>query len=656
EHNFATELLDSSIADLPLKDVHAQILSIDNKVFQVIIVPVKAPRVIAYAIVGFEFDRKTLLELKELIALDVTLMLNNHILNSSFEPQKLDSLSLVDSFSQSANLLFSNSDYYHQSVKFADSSEVTAILSSSLVNINRDLNRLISATILIGLIIIVVAIALSRMLSHRVSNPLNILMGLTEKIAGGKLKVPKLKQNLPIEFSELYQGFSVMGSAIEHREAEITFQAEHDILTGLYNRNTILSQISNSLVQQKHLVLVAFNIKGFKSLNDTIGISNGDAILKEIAARLTQYINQLNTQHKAQGAAARIGSDQFLLSITINNIELISELIESLQASLEQSYSVNEIEINLHLYYGLTNSIQHGTDAERLIRRVSMAVTAADAEHSVVRYYQDGEDEAYLYKLNLIEELKLALESKEGPLFLNYQPKLNIRTNQVDKVEALIRWINKKGDFVNPELFVGLAEQAGLIVTLTRWVILHVVKQISVWNKNGHNFTVSINLSAQDIQDSLFVDYLLDTIKDYGVSPTQITLELTERDLAENEQLVISRLTHLKSLGFEISVDDYGIGQSSLAKLKNLPVDELKIDKCFILTLDQNQADQDIVSSTISLGHKLGLRVIAEGVENRPSLDLLNKFNCDYAQGYYLSRPLKADDLIQWYASYEKPN
>lgn len=167
---------------------------------------------------------------------------------------------------------------------------------------------------------------------------------------------------------------------------------------------------------------------------------------------------------------------------------------------------------------------------------------------------------------------------------------------------------------------------------------------------------MSINLSAQDIQAPDFVEYLLTTLKDYKIEHHQITLELTERDLAENEALVAERLTHLKSLGFQVSVDDYGIGQSSLAKLKHLPVDELKIDKTFILTLDQSKQDQDIVSSTISLGHKLGLRVVAEGVENKASLDLLQQFKCDYVQGYYLSRPLNAEKLIEWYTQYELPS
>jgi EAL domain-containing protein (putative c-di-GMP-specific phosphodiesterase class I)/GGDEF domain-containing protein len=524
--------------------------------------------------------------------------------------------------------------------------------------------------ILIAIFVIVIAVIFSRILSKGLATPLGILIELTKKISRGEFNVPKLTNNLPIEFKKLYQGFSLMGAAIETREQAITYQAEHDILTGLYTRQTILSNISNYFMQNKNVVLITFNIKEFKELNDTIGISNGDIILKEIATRILTYVEQLpndpplienlkitNTiaTFNEKVIAARTNSDEFLLAITIDKTSEIQPLIQLLQNKLNQPFWLDDIKINITLYFGIANSIEHGTDAERLIRRSTMAVTSAYQEQILLRFYQNGEDENYLYKLRLIEELKVALESEKSPLFMNYQPKLNLNTGKVDKLEALIRWINGKGEFVNPELFVDLAEKAGLIVSLTRWVILEVIKQTEQWNQMGYQFKVSINLSAQDIQNDQFVDYLLTTIKNHDVKTTQITLELTERDIAENEALVIARLSHLKSLGFAISVDDYGIGQSSLAKLKSLPVDELKIDKAFILTLEQCKKDQDIVSSTISLGHKLGLSVVAEGVENKKSLMLLNDFQCDYVQGYYLSRPLTAENFIKWYKNYESP-
>jgi len=660
-YSFSADVIENNIKKLPFKNIHAQILSIDNKVYQVIVVPVKAPRVIAYTVIGFEFDHSALLQLKNLISLEVSLVKKEHIIESSIEDKDIKQQALLTATQfgtnqQSPNLLLTRSDYYHKNIAFSSSNDIHAILSASLIQIKSDFNQLIMSILIIALVVIIIAFSLSKILSQGLSTPLNILMNVTKNIGKGELEVPKLSSNLPPEFTDLYEGFVLMGSAIENREKEITYQAERDMLTGLFNRYKILSNIDVYLKKNTHLALITFNIKKFKALNDTIGSKNADAILIEIASRINAYIEKLNTLNDQKSIAARINIDEFLICIPINSIDILNDIVKQLQIEIEKTFWIADIKIRLSIYYGIANSIEHGTDAERLIRRSSIAVSNAYKDQVSVRLYQQGDDEIYLYKLHLIEELKAALENPNSPLFMNYQPKLNIKTGKVDKLEALIRWINNKGDFVNPELFINLAEKSGLITTLTRWVILEVIKQVDHWNQLGHKFKVSINLSAQDIQHEQFIEYLLTTLSNFNVEPVQITLELTERDLADNEQLVAERLFYLKSLGFEVSVDDYGIGQSSLAKLKNLPVDELKIDKTFILKLDQCQQDQDIVASTISLGHKLGLRVVAEGVENKASLELLEQFQCDYAQGYYLSRPISAEKFIEWYESDEHVN
>ena len=643
----------SSIKDVMFKTVNAQILSIDGKVLQVITVPVNTPRTIAYALIGFEFNQNTLQQLKNLLSLEISLTQDGNIIESTLNEPEKRLKSVLTTKNKQEHLLFSGSSYYSEVLSLGSSTEISVILSASLVTIQEDFNELVSYILLIALIVMIIGIVFSTFLSKSVSTPLNLLMELTQKISKGHLKVPILQKSLPVEFTKLYQGFALMGGAIEQREQEIVYQAQHDILTGLYNRNMVLKQVTNYLADNTQLVLVAVSIKNLKGLNDTIGTINNDKILKEIALRITHFIHNQKLNSLPKALSARIDTDEFLLALPINHTDNIHNMVVELQKVIEQPYSLGELNISLSIYFGITNTIDHEANAERLIGRSTMTVASAIKENQSIRYYQEGEDEQYLYKLRLIDELKEALNQNDGPLFLNYQPKLNIATGKVDKLEALIRWINKEGNFVNPELFVGLAEKSGLIITLTRWVILSVVQQISTWNTLGYTFKVSINLSAQDIEDAGFVHYLVDTTNSFNVSPSQVTLELTERDLAENEALVCTRLSHLKSLGFEVSVDDYGIGQSSLAKLKNLPVDELKIDKCFILTLDECTKDQDIVASTISLGHKLGLRVVAEGVENKASLALLNQFKCDYAQGFYLSRPLTAVKFIEWYEQNE---
>jgi diguanylate cyclase (GGDEF)-like protein len=668
-HDFPTRIIENNIGKLPFRNIHAQILSLDNKVFQVIVVPVKAPRVIAYTVIGFEFDRAALLQFKDLISLEVSLikeelstnhMQKNHIIESSIKDNETRQQALIAIIQSPPNLLLTNSHYFHKKIDFGSSKDVNAILSASLIQIQSDFNRLIFSILLIAFIVIILAISLSRILSQGLSKPLKTLMNLTKEIGRGELAVPKLDKSLPEEFTDLYQGFVLMGAAIEQREAEIIYHAERDVLTGLYNRYKILNKIKYYIQSNTHLVLITFNIKDFKAISDTIGTHNTDIILKQIACRINVYIenishNESSKESFKKGVSARVNSDEFLVGLPITNTETIVQCIEQLRIDLERPFIITEIKIHLNLFYGVSNSIDNDTDAEKLVSRSALAASTANQNKVPVNFYQQGDDEAYLYKLHLIEELKAALDNPNSPLFMNYQPKLNIQTGKVDKLEALIRWVNNKNEFVNPEIFIDLAEQAGLIVTLTRWVILQVVKQVDQWNQLGYQFKVSINLSAQDIQNDHFIDHLLETINHYQVEATQITLELTERDLADNEELVATRLSHLKTLGFEVSVDDYGIGQSSLAKLKNLPIDELKIDKTFILTLDQCKQDQDIVSSTISLGHKLNLRVVAEGVENKASLELLRQFQCDYAQGYYLSRPISAEKFIEWYENNEYP-
>ena len=651
-NSYSLEQLSKHLNALPLKAVNAQMLAINDSIYQIILAPVKAPRTIAYAIIGFRIDQNTLSQLRELLSLDITFLANKHIIQSSLTKDALANENVFGANLTGISLLLSSASFFHQPIEITTANNISAVLSASLDPLHRDINRLIIATVLAILFILFIAISLSRILSKRITQPLDKLMNITKNISDGNFLVPQLNNRFPKELEKLYGGFSLMSSAIKQREEKITYQAERDLLTGLYNRYKIINDIDVLLKLNLQIVLINLNIKGFKALNDTIGITNGDIILKEIALRLGNFHKQSQTPKHC--LLSRPNADEFIVAITISEEQQINGFISQLRNELERPFYLDGIDLSLQIYYGIVNSLEHGNDGEKLIRRASMAAANAVKSNNTLQFYQNGDDEAYLYKLNLIEELKIALEQDSGNLFLTYQPKLNLKTKQVDKAEALIRWIDKNNEFVNPEMFIALAEQSGLIVTLTQWVIRQAAHQIQIWNQQGLYFNVSVNLSAQDIQHEQFVHFLLETTTHYCVDPSSIILELTERDIAENEALVIAKLTHLKSLGFEISVDDYGIGQSSLAKLKNLPVDELKIDKCFILKLNESSQDQDIVESTITLGHKLGLRVVAEGVENQPSLDLLTQFNCDYIQGYYLAKPQKAEQLSEWYAHYVK--
>ncbi len=647
-----------ALDNLPLRLENSQFLVVEKSVYQVMVLPVKAPRLIAYSVIGFKLDQSSVTELQQLMGLDISLLdkdsviitsLNNNAVAWTFWQQ-----ASADKNSYARTLehpLFS-----HRVVEFGEKSGLSALLTASLQQENEAYYRLLYSVLFIAIITLLIALISTRILAKSITTPLSNLVMLTKKIAQGQFNI--LNSNTPQsqEFRELEQAFVSMGKEIGQREAEIVYQAEHDLLTGLLNRHTLQKRLDTTVKKQKGTLLLGIDIKAFKQLNDTMGPKVGDSILILLAQRLNDFVMEQHARGQTQASAGRISNDFFLLVLCLSSDQDVSKYCDAVYEALVQPYKVDEMNITLDTYLGVVNSMESDANGETLLRRVNMAVNAAKNENQSIRFYRNGEDEEYLQRIAIIEELKEALAADDGSLFMTYQPKKNLKTGSIDKVEALIRWINKEGDFVNPEIFIGLAEKSGLIVDLTQWVVKTVVKQIAVWNELDHRVKVAINLSAQDIQHEGFIEHLMSVITEHKVPANQVTLELTERDIMENALQVINRLTNLKMVGFEISVDDYGIGQSSLAKLKDLPADELKIDKSFIMTLDQSESDQTIVQSTIELGHKLGMRVVAEGVENAASLQLLTDFGCDHIQGFYLSKPVKPDEFITWLKSYEASN
>jgi diguanylate cyclase (GGDEF)-like protein len=643
------EALDKVIDKIAFSRTDSQLTYIDNAIYQIIIIPIEAPRIIGYSIVGFKLDNSTMKELAQLTGLSATILHNDELISTSFD-NHIFAANLIKSDSQES-FEWQENHFKNRKVFLRQFANITIVLSESLAEEKKELNQLLISLIAIACVIILLSILLSSWISSRIINPLSDLIDVTKRLAKGDFSITEIKASSSPEIKELNNAFVAMERAIATRESEIKYQAEHDKLTNLFNRGHMIKLIEEDLSQNTKFILIGINIRQFSQVNDTMGPQTGDQVLQLVAMRLTHHLTKLENDDRI--LAARLGGDDFLISVRYRVENEISHIVDDVDANLRRPYTFNELTLNLNFRVAVLVELDHQTSPDVLVRRVAIAMGNAKSEQSRVRYYKQGEDEAYLSRLQLLEELRIVLEQDDGQLFLTYQPKLELVNNRVNKAEALIRWINKEGEFINPEMFIDLAEQSGLIVTLTRWVIRQVVKQLSEWQGMGHSFKVAINMSAQDIQHSQFVNYLLDQVSTHNVSAAQIIIELTERDLMDNEELVVERLTYLKSLGFEISVDDYGIGQSSLSKLKQLPIDELKIDKSFVMKLDQSETDQDIVSSTIALGHKLGLRVVAEGVENAESLQLLRTFGCDHIQGYFLSRPIKPDEFIKWYTAYE---
>ena len=249
-------------------------------------------------------------------------------------------------------------------------------------------------------------------------------------------------------------------------------------------------------------------------------------------------------------------------------------------------------------------------------------------------------------RLALIGELRRAIEQEQ--LFLHYQPKISLKTKRVIGVEALVRWQHPEYGFVPPDQFILPAEQTGLIHPLTRWVLKTALRQSQVWRQAGLNLPVSVNLSARNLHDPQFPEHLAELLKTTGGMPEQLELEITESAIMADPARALEVITRLRTMGLRFALDDFGIGYSSLAYLKKLPVDAIKIDKSFVIDMAKDEDDVVIVLSTINLAHNLGLKVVAEGVETEKILDRLSAFGCDEAQGYYMSKPLPVDALTLW--------
>lgn len=645
----------NSLNRLPLRMDESQFLIANNSIYQVMVLPVKAPRLIAYSVVGFKFDQKAVDELNELTGLDLSIVRNDRILITTLNSINQASVFLGE-VKEKPNQKFSELEHplhRHRVIDFGNLNGLSVLLTASLQEENEAYYKLLYSVLFIAVMTLLVALVLARVFANSITTPLGNLLALTKKVAQGDFNLEGTKSSQSQEFNELEHAFRKMGYEISQREEKISYQARHDILTGMLNRQSMLKQISDINRKYERVALLGIDIKAFKQLNDTLGPMVGDSILKMLAGRLTRFIASHLSFHHDNESAARINNDFFLLAFPVSEGEEINQLCSLLREKIIARYDVDGMIVKLDVHLGVVDECKADDNPETLLRRVEIAVESAKLENSAIRFYKQGEDEVYLEKIAIIEDLKSVLVKDDGSLFMTYQPKMNLENRMIDKLEALIRWIDKDGNFVNPELFIDLAEKSGLIVDLTHWVVRNVVRQVSAWNENGNVLKVAINLSAQDIQHEGFIEFLIEITSEYRVSPSQITLELTERDLMDNEDQVINRLTNLKAIGFEISIDDYGIGQSSLAKLKDLPVNELKIDKSFIMTLDSSDSNQIIVKSTIDLGHKLGLKVVAEGVENKKSLQILRDFTCDHIQGFYLSKPLKSDVLADWLESYE---
>jgi diguanylate cyclase (GGDEF)-like protein/PAS domain S-box-containing protein len=425
---------------------------------------------------------------------------------------------------------------------------------------------------------------------------------------------------------------------------EAHHQALHDGLTSLPNRVLLDDRLQQAILlanrDRTGLALLVLDLDRFKDVNDTLGHPSGDELLQQVAIRLRSVL-------RASDTVARLGGDEFGVVLpTAGDASLASRVARMIVPSLEQPFSIGDQQVSVGASVGVAVYPEHGSDAKTLLRRADVAMYIAKRAGGGHALYAFDQDMNAPERLELIGQLREAIENDD--LVLYYQPKLNLRTGQCQRLEALVRWRHPRRGLIPPDQFIPLAEQTGLIRPLTEWVLAAAIRQCRVWQDAGLDMGVAVNLSMRNLHDPDLVSQIAELLGAWEVPAGLLKVEVTESAVMTNPARALETLVAIREMGVEVAIDDFGTGHSSLSYLKRLPVTEIKLDRSFVRDMHLNENDFAIVRSTVELAHQLGLRVVAEGVEDRVTWDLLADMDCDAAQGYFMSPPLPAADVMPW--------
>ena len=441
----------------------------------------------------------------------------------------------------------------------------------------------------------------------------------------------------------------------QHKEAEAALlsqaalnehQAQHDALTGLANRTLFHARIGQAVCPRRRTdgraAVVVVDLDGFKEINDSLGHAAGDELLVMLSGRLESALRNSDT-------VARLGGDEFGILLTeTQRREDVLHAVERMKAAIEQPVALQGLSLSLEASIGIALYPQDGDDVETLLRCADAAMYHAKDEKCAWAFYDASRIRHGTPRVTLMGELRRALDQRE--LVLYYQPKAVLADGEVHAVEALLRWQHPARGLVPPDEFIPMAQQTGLIKPLTLYVIDEALRQCRAWLENDLRLAIAVNLSARNLVDADFPSQVEGLLARWEIEPGLLEFEITESAMFTDPGRTKLILEQLSAMGIRLSVDDFGTGYSSLAYLKRLPVSEIKVDRSFVMNMDEDEDDATIVRSTIDLGRNLGLDVVAEGVESKQVWDRLRALGCTTAQGYYLSRPVPAPELVAWLA------
>ena len=486
-------------------------------------------------------------------------------------------------------------------------------------------------------------------IAKRITKPLVEFAQVAEKFEHGDYSgVLKVKGN--DELARLGGALNNMREAIESREKKITKLAYWDNLTGLPNRvafsEVFNKQAKNILSEMKGITIILLDIDRFKQINLVLGRTNADEVLQIVAQRIKEACYR-----KDADLVARYGADKFAILLPSVTEDIALSVAERILKSLDTPAKINEQSVDLIARMGIATYPNHADNVESLLICAEVAMYEAKRLQINCVAYDIKLDLRNEQNISFISDLKIAEEHNQFKFYV--QPKLDLNTKKVIGVESLIRWLKPEQQLIHPDQFIPKAEKTGQIAKISMWMLVRAAGYYAEWASYGIDVSIAVNLSARDLMDTELPDKIHRILNEKKVPSRALVLEITESSIMENPERAQMIVARLSNMGLKISIDDFGTGYSSFAYLKNLQVNELKIDKSFIINMTSESEDIKIVRSTIDLAHNMGLKVVAEGIENELVLELLTQLGCDYGQGYYICRPMPVEKFNDWLIDWE---
>jgi len=489
-----------------------------------------------------------------------------------------------------------------------------------------------------ALVALVLAAGAAWWLSRRISRPLADMATLAHRLGDGYFDTV-LPAGATGEVGVLSRALTVMQQGLRERDEALRAVAFVSPLTGLPNRTAFVEALRQAMAIKPSLGVIVLDLDHFADINNTLGHTIGDRLIDEVARRLVAAAPSATIAH--------LGGDQFALFSEAASAEDLQSTAASMASAFTDPATVEGIALHLTGTAGAALALIHGDSAEVLLRHAESAMyRGKERPGSGLTLYDPAHDHHSRQRLALMGELRGAIE--RGELHLYVQPKASLATHSIVGVECLVRWVHPVLGMIAPDRFIPLAEQTGQIRHLTRWLLQAAARQMRLAEERGFVLVWAVNISALDLLSLDFAHKVADVLAAHGLAPERLIIEVTESAAMSDPENAIRQLTTLRQMGVKLSIDDYGTGHASMAQLKRLPVHELKIDRSFVRALTTDTNDQAIVASTIALAHRLGLTVVAEGVEDKAAVNFLAEMACNDIQGYGLARPMPVGELANW--------